>query len=318
MDVSVIVCTYNRASSLGYTLAALDRQEVAADLNWEIVIVDNNSKDSTPAAVEEFARASRAPAIYIHEDRQGLSFARNAGIAKSRGRIIAFTDDDVTPAANWLSTLVHSMKQYGADGIGGKILPQWFSEPPSWLMEDRSHALLERLALLDADELCFSQPGAPVKIFGANMAFSRSLFGELGTFDVELGRRGNKLYSHEERDFLERAVAAHKVIVYDPRIIVWHHIAAERMQKSYFRKWSLDDGEKKAVRVGRPDGWQIVGIPTRMFVFVLRDLTRWAWSVLRRSPKSFRRETKLWFYLGFVRFRVYDYFGFTGGEHRVT
>ena len=309
MDISVVICTYNRAASLCRTLTSLIQQDAGPDLVWEIVVVDNNSNDSTAATVAEFASSTPVPTTYVWEKQQGLSFARNAGIDKSRGRILAFTDDDVTPASDWLRRIVASMKQYNADGVGGKILPKWPCTPPAWLTADKSDVLLQRLALLDSDTVCVAKPNIPVKIFGANMAYKRDMFQQIGNFDITLGRVAARLYSHEEKNLIERALSLHKVIVYDPQVLVWHHIAAERLRKRYFRRLSMADGEKRAAR-NEPSGkWHFCGVPIRMFPHALRDFWRWTWSVLRLSARSFRRETKLWFYFGFVKFRMQDYFG---------
>lgn len=299
MDLSVIICTHNRASSLKHTLEELRRQEVPGNLPWELLIVDNNSHDSTREVVANFARQTHVPCIYVWEPRQGLSCARNTGIENAKGAIIAFTDDDVSPAEGWIRSIVDVMRQRAADGVGGRILPQWPFLPPGWLVQDPT--LLAHLALIDSEQCRRIESGKSAQIFGANMAFRRELFQELGTFDVGLGRVGSKLYSHDEKEFVDRAVAAGKLIIYEPRIQVWHRIAPERLQKRYFRKWSLDDGEKRAMRFESSKHFKPFGIPARVWARILRDLFRWFWSLLRGSPKSFRRETKLWFHVGFIR-----------------
>src|SRR5215470_19173318 len=98
MDVSIIVCTYNRAASLRLTLAALDAQVTSNDLKCELIVVDNNSTDETGAVIKAFAATAHIGVRPLFVARQGLSRARNAGVAYSGGRIIAFTDDDVLPA----------------------------------------------------------------------------------------------------------------------------------------------------------------------------------------------------------------------------
>ncbi|HUO63546.1 MAG TPA: glycosyltransferase, partial [Terriglobales bacterium] len=71
MDVSVVLCTYNRAGLLGRALAALQGQRTAPDLSWELVVVDNASTDRTKDVVEAAKAASGIPIVYVFEGRQG-------------------------------------------------------------------------------------------------------------------------------------------------------------------------------------------------------------------------------------------------------
>src|SRR5262249_27766746 len=135
MDVSVIVCTYNRAGTLGGTLRALDEQLVPPGLKWGLLVVDNNSADTTRGVVEAVAAGARIDVRYVLEARQGLSHARNAGIARAGGAIVAFTDDDVSPASDWVASVAAVVRETGADIVGGRILPRWEHPPPPWLVD---------------------------------------------------------------------------------------------------------------------------------------------------------------------------------------
>ena len=94
MDISVVICTYNRSRHLKNILNSLAEQEVPDDLVWEIVVIDNNSKDDTKDVVDEFTLKTPIPVKYFTEEKQGLSHARNRGIVESEGKYVAFTDDD--------------------------------------------------------------------------------------------------------------------------------------------------------------------------------------------------------------------------------
>src|SRR5260370_10792865 len=71
---------------------------------------------------------------YVFEPRLGKSRALNAGIAVARGAVIALTDDDVSPAVDWVATAAVVLDKWGVDGAGGRIRPPWGAEPPSWLL----------------------------------------------------------------------------------------------------------------------------------------------------------------------------------------
>jgi glycosyltransferase involved in cell wall biosynthesis len=85
-------------------------------------VVKNNSADNTTGVVEAFAATARVRVRYRVEARQGLSHARNAGLALAEGHIVAFTDDDVGPAPDWVARVVAAMREHGADVLGGPCM----------------------------------------------------------------------------------------------------------------------------------------------------------------------------------------------------
>src|SRR3982751_1264213 len=132
MDASVVVCTYNRCQSLQRTLGAIAQQNVPTGVDWELLVVDNNSGDGTKQVVEAFC--TQFPrARYCFERNQGLSHARNAGIRAARGNVILFTDDDVAPEAVRLRRINDGMAATHCDACGGYIAPVWETPPPRWL-----------------------------------------------------------------------------------------------------------------------------------------------------------------------------------------
>src|SRR6185503_13879751 len=174
MDISVVVCTYNQASSLRLTLDALAAQVTPPDLAWEVVVVDNNSSDATARVVDAFAATARIRVRYLFVGRQGLSHARNTGLAHANGAVVAFTDDDVGPAPEWLASISIAMRESGADIMGGRILPAWDAPPPPWL---RGRAFVPgHFAIMEhaAPAVLRAATGIPA-IWGANMAFRRDV-----------------------------------------------------------------------------------------------------------------------------------------------
>lgn len=297
-EVSVVLATYNRAHLVGGALESLADQDASGTLHWEIVVVDNNSADATRAVIEDFAQRVPIPVRYVFERAQGLSHARNAGVAAAGGSVIAFTDDDVRPDRTWLRALVHGLAAHTADGIGGRVRPRWAAPPPPWLAEN--HHLWPYLAMLEHQEFARLEVGQRRLINGANMAFRRVVFDTIGGFDTTLGRMGEKLYSREEHDFIERALCARFNIVYDPALVVWHHVGADRMRKGYFRAWCFDNGEQEAFILGPVRGRSIVGIPLYSLRAMLVDMRDWLLALFGRDPRTFVRETDVWRDIGFV------------------
>jgi len=285
MDVSIIVCTYNRADLLRETLNALVAQKVPSDLEWEVVVVDNNSRDATRAVVETARAAAPMSMTYCYEPRQGLSWARNTGIATAKGGIVAFTDDDAVPAADWVASIVAVLKDTGADVVGGRILPVWPGPVPSWLAHYRG--LFGNLALMDypTKERLVVEQGTP-QVWGCNMAFRRDVFDRIGPFDTGLGRVGDRLYGGEDVDMVRRALAANLVVFFDPALVVWHCVPLERMRRRYFLRWHFQGGEGETrFEAATPDR-VLLGAPLYRYREAFAALGRWLWAASLRRPNA--------------------------------
>ena len=124
MDISVVLATYNRASSLQVTLESLLALVSPAGLSWELLVVDNNSTDLTRLNVEKFAAIAKFPVRYVFERKQGRSAALNTGIVDARGEIVAFTDDDVILHRDWLVNLNRTFDEFDCAAVAGRVLPQ--------------------------------------------------------------------------------------------------------------------------------------------------------------------------------------------------
>src|ERR1700677_4161324 len=105
MDISVIVCAYNRCESLAKTLDSIAQSILPGATTWEVLVVDNNSTDQTAEVIQDFCRKYPPHFRYLFEPAQGKSYALNAGILESRGDILAFADDDITVESTWLQRL---------------------------------------------------------------------------------------------------------------------------------------------------------------------------------------------------------------------
>ncbi|WP_312562785.1 glycosyltransferase [Anaerospora sp.] len=228
IDISVIICAYNREQLLQDTLLACDK--LFLDINAEIIVVDNNSTDNTKQVVEDWMSAlpqSPLQKFYLFEARQGLSHARNTGITNARGRIIAFLDDDAIPSENWLSNIYKAFTKYpDALALGGKILPNFEVPRPDWLAPKHETFL----SIMDLGSTDQEYPAGKFP-FGANMAFRKEVF-KTTLFPTNLGRKGNSLLSGEETALFQD-VARQGKIYYIPDIRVVHFIPKERLTKEW-------------------------------------------------------------------------------------
>jgi glycosyltransferase involved in cell wall biosynthesis len=134
IDITVAICTYNRARLLERTLAAMTRMSIPQDTRWELIVVNNNSNDATDSVIESFAQS--LPIRHLFEARQGISHARNCAIGAATGDYIVWTDDDVIVGTGWLSAYVDAFRRRPDAAIfGGNVFPEFEGGTPKWISE---------------------------------------------------------------------------------------------------------------------------------------------------------------------------------------
>ncbi len=208
--ISVIVCTHNRSASLKRTFEMFLRMPRSTGLQWELIVADNNSSDDTKKCVSVFSDLSGLDVRYVFEAKQGLSHARNAGLAAARGDIIAFTDDDVLPRSDWLTVISSEFSRYPGPGlIAGRVE---LADPSLLATSIRTYPSRKEF-------LC---PSDAFNLFiGCNFAFRRSLLKRIGWFDENLGA-GSRFKSSEDADFFYRAWKAGEKMFYEPTLFALH------------------------------------------------------------------------------------------------
>lgn len=280
-NLTVAVCTYNRAESLADTLDSLANQHVPEGLVVELLVIDNNSSDHTAQLVERYADHP-LNLRYLFEPKQGLSHARNKAIQEAVGDILLFTDDDVLPAPDWIE---HTIEVFAGDAMagvaGGKILPNWVDgSAPRWITED----LYPYLALLDYGDEPLELRDRPV--WGANIAFRLEPLRALGGFDTAVGRTGSKLYAGEETALVNAIRDAGYKVWYQPASVVLHRMERERISRRYFVKWVWDNGELDAAAEPVTNGRRFLRVPIYHYRLFFRQLL----SVLKAdSNRRFHR-----------------------------
>ena len=289
MKITVILCTYNRAHRISKALESVLASVLPLGLEWEILVVDNNSKDQTRVETNEFCLRHPGRVRYLFEAQQGLSNARNAGIREARGEIIAFMDDDVTVEPTWLQNLTASLHDGTWAGAGGRIRPPKDFTPPDWLTLDGG--IMDSsgvLALFDVGTVPGELKKAP---YGANMAFRKSMFEKYGDFRSDLGRCGNSLISNEDTEFGGRLMAAGERLRYEPSAVVYHPVPKERLSKKYFLAWWFAHGRAMFRQTGkRPPIW---GIP-RHYLSIFSRAFRWMSSSSLDPRRRFFWKTRIW------------------------
>lgn len=296
LDCSVIVCTYNRARSLADTLRALQALIIPEGTTWEVIVVDNNSSDDTREVVA--ATAASFPSLrYMFQPEQGLSHARNLGIAESRGEILLFTDDDVLPEPAWLEATLNGLRIHAADACGGYIAPIFEVDPPIWLTERFYGFLAVRTDRSDDYEISTASQ-AP---FGANMAMRRAVFERVGLFDTTRGRRGKVLASGEDGEMFERILGAGLKAVFLGGARVHHKVEAFRLTKKYLRRWRYQSSRNIALSRGLEGDRRLFGVPLFVFPQTLRAAWRACVAKISSPPdEAFNRELVLCHFIGLI------------------
>ena len=217
-SVSVVICTRDRTEQLAECLTSLQNLSQPPE---EIIVVDNApSSDATCQLVRQMSGIK-----YTVEPQPGLDVARNAGVAKSSGEIIAFTDDDVKIHPEWLSRLRHNFLDTEVMAMTGLVLPAEL-KTKSQLIFEKFWSFNRGYQPIIFDRHYFKQfknVGVPVWNIGAgaNMAFRREAFEIAGYFDerLDMGAAG----CSGDSEIWYRILAEGYICRYDPTAVVYHY-----------------------------------------------------------------------------------------------
>lgn len=243
--LSLIVATYNRSQQLLVTLQSVAAQTAPAAL-WECVVVDNNSTDDTAAQIEAF-RASHpeVPLRYLFEKRQGLSWARNCGIAGTTGRIIAIIDDDERIVPGFVSAYIDFFTAHpDVAAAGGAIVAEYPSGRPDWMSPYTERPIANPIDL-GPQPRPFPHGRIPG---GGNMALQRWAVERYGAFDPSLGRRGGVLLGGEENELFERLARGGEKCWYVPGAVMYHIIPSSKLSPDYFDRLCFNIGVSQRAR----------------------------------------------------------------------
>lgn len=300
MKLDVVVPTYNRSALLERTLASLLRAPVPATLDVTILVVDNNSKDDTQQVVERLQLSHRS-IVYVKETQQGLSHARNAGIAAGSAELIGFIDDDEEVDEQWFGAVAREFADAATHFIGGPYLANCDVPMPAWLPPGYNGVIGVHEP---RPRSVFSTEFAG-NLNGGNAVFRRSVFEKVGTYNVRLGRSGKGLLSEEDAELYRRILAAGLVGFYVPELVIYHYIPPSRLTRSYYRSWCYWRGLSHGVadRERKEAASYLLGVPRYRIRQAIAGLASLPWnlSLRRGSGLAFQRELALWDLLGFIR-----------------
>jgi glycosyltransferase involved in cell wall biosynthesis len=208
--VTVIIPTRNRPEQLARCLEALSAQELP-DERFEVVVVDDGSREPVAAAAEPFR--AKLGLTLLRQPHAGPAAARNLGLARARGGVVAFTDDDCLPQRDWLAELLAASRARPGALLGGKVLNS--------LAHDH-YAETSQLIIDIVYEHFNGGPDGASFFTSNNIAAPTARVREMGGFDESF-----LLAAAEDRDFCRRWKARGWPMDSAPRAAVGHVHAAD-------------------------------------------------------------------------------------------
>lgn len=310
MFASVLICTHNRSALLSEALESL--AQTRTTLPWELVLVDNGSRDNTRSIVAQQAASFPVPLRYVSEPRLGKSIALNTGMGHAAGRVMVFGDDDQRFAEDWVERgCAPLIANPDIDYTGGPVLPLAAPILPPWLDLDHSEYRAP-LGVVDYGTEPFVFEERKRIAGGGNMAVRRTLLDRIGGFCERLGRRGRSLLGQEQAEFFSRSRAVGARGAFVPDMRVWHHVPPERLHRRYFVRWWYWKGIGHA-RWHAMAGWteyglemstvpRVGGVPRFVFGEGARALVRAVAQQLGRSgaPEQFLPVLRLAYLTGYA------------------
>ena len=246
--IAVIICAYTeeRWNDLVDAVESVQRQSLLPD---DIVIVI----DHNPSLLVRVQDRFKGLIIVENANTQGLSNARNTGIAATKADLLAFLDDDAVAHEDWLKKLYEAVMRPNVVGVGGYVVPHWMDTELRWLPQEFYWVV------------GCTHRGVPMEIaeirnpVGASMLIRRKVFDTVGLFNSDMGRVGTLPVGCEETELCIRArqhMAGAKIL-YVPDAVVEHKVPAKRANWQYFMSRCYSEGLSKAAvssLVGSKDG----------------------------------------------------------------
>ncbi|TAH34617.1 MAG: glycosyltransferase [Planctomycetota bacterium] len=298
--VTVLVATLGENPLLPEALR--QAQEQAAALPAEVLLVVNAPEAAFPAAYRDAWRALAHRVLF--EERSGKSHALNRGVAEARGAIVAFLDDDATPAPRWLESITAPLRAgaSGVAGCGGRVLPVYpAGGPPEWYRRIVARGPSTFLGPYhDLGPLPQEyRRGIFLAPFGANCAYRRELLLQY-PYRAELGpSRATGLRGGEDTEVACRLRAHGWRLLYCPDAVVYHPVEPARMTRDYVARGYYIQGVEN-VRMRRILG-EVTIAAGYARVRLARSWARWALASLLRRRSRHRLAFRVQFHRGQIQ-----------------
>jgi len=242
--LSVIIPTRNRAAyARDAVRSALEQTLDPA--SYEVIVVDNGSRDTTRGELDELNRACGGRIRYLCDERPGLHVGRNLGAREARSGLLVYTDDDVLADRGWLRAILDAFADPSVALVGGKVLPRWEGPVPAWIEQFRGRvghgSCLGYLSLIDLGDQMIEV--APEYVFGCNFSIRRSVLDECGGFHPDAMPQELIRYRGDGESAVSAAIRQRGMkAVYAPGALVCHRIPPQRLTVRYFCRRAFNQG----------------------------------------------------------------------------
>jgi len=238
-EIAVVICCYNSELRIAETIKFLALQEMPSDVEWEVIVVNNASQDNTStiaaASWERNYRGEHAHFKIVDEPKAGLTNARLTGVKSAEAEIIIFCDDDNHFSSTYVSIALQVMRNQPSTGIvGGIAKPKFSIAGREWLQDFFIAMAVGPQSATD---------GYVNWVYGAGMVIRKDVFRSFKMKRIKLllsDRAGNLLMSGGDTEICYHAVFLGFRIYYTSALVLFHDIAAHRLEKKHYMKATMN------------------------------------------------------------------------------
>ena len=237
MKVSVVICTYSEDMYEHFQDSLESVQNQSYD-DVEIIVVVDGNESLYDRILDDYGDEDIT--IHCNEENLGLSGSRNRALEFVTGDVVALIDDDAVADEEWIAELVSVYERRDAIAVGGKMTPLWVAGKPRFLPE-------EFYFLVGVTHRGFAEAGEEVRnTFGSNISFRTEILEDLGGFETQVGRQGEKNLQAHETEFCARMREEYgQGVIYNPDAKVGHKVFGFRTSKRWLLERAFWQGYSK-------------------------------------------------------------------------
>ncbi|MEM6518752.1 MAG: hormogonium polysaccharide biosynthesis glycosyltransferase HpsE [Cyanobacteria bacterium P01_D01_bin.71] len=300
LDITIAVPTYNGAARLPKLFEHFQTQADTENIQWEILIVDNNSKDNTVAVIQQYQAdwPTAVPLRYVQETRQGAAFARQKAVKEAKGRLIGFIDDDNLPAPNWVAEAVAFGDRYpNAGAFGSRIDASYEVPPPEGFEKIKAFLAIRN----HGSEVIEFDPNGLRLPPAASLVIRKQAWVNCVPQQSTLSGKLPGIFI--QGDDYEPLLFIHKGgwrILYDPDLRTTHQIPKERLERDYLLTLAKGCGLAtcQLCLLKAQHSWHKPGLVLRTFAGSAKRLTLHILKYRRKARKDLATAAEFEFHLG--------------------
>lgn len=290
--ITIAICTWNQCNSLRHTLTSLQKMVVPDDIEWEVLVVNNNCTDDTDTVIASFA--DTLPIRSLLETQQGLSNARNCAVDAARGSYILWTDDDVIVDPHWLAAYVDAFRIWpDAALFGGPIVPKFEGTQQPWLLialQDDRFADVYATRDLGAESINLDLAGNKIP-YGANFSVRMKEQRQF-SYNPKLGRSKYDNILGEETDVVSKLLNFGAEGRWVPNAPVRHVIPKHRQTEASLRYYFVGEGRTYVRNNPAHHSTSFLGVPRWLWRAAVTSHFRFYLKRLYAPPKIWSQELR--------------------------